>query len=418
MFKRNKKDEITYRTRFTYKDLTAMEEFLEEKQREGLQLVKYDSGIMTFEKCEPSDSRYSCEIFVDGDLFYPNKEFVQMCESGGWKYIADDDKGLYVFKTDDENVTDIMTDDKTKLSIIAKSHVLKSVGVAVGVIIYYVIKYCLDINEFFETWSNPVLISSRLTTIIMILLCAIYLIYQLSWLIKRKIELNNGEKLKFNNLRSFQNKWATIPTILLLWIAVETVFSIFICGEFDISVYVDLGAYAVLFIIFSCVLFKRRSDTDKIVKVAEITTMAVSVVAIALSFLISFVALPPVPNETDLSEKIVSELDIDDEDKEVYVSRTRFAQYYDNGWDFEMFVSRNSKLKDKYFSYMIDYYSDTDPKYTVSKNQLDDMIYYEFTNTEENYTYKLLAVKDDRVIAVGSPQENTAQIIYDALTSK
>lgn len=421
MCKRKKKDEIIFANKFTYKDLTAMEEFLEIKQQEGLQLVKCTDSAMTFKKCEPSHSRYSCEIFRAANRPKFDEEYIAFCEESGWKFVTSDLNGLYIFKTDDENVTDIMTDDQMKFSIIAKSFGRRAVLTALVALAYIIFDNVLDFNllEFYEIISNQLRLSKIIIMFMLAIICIINAITELSWLIKRKVELKKGERLRFNNSKDFEKSKLREGARIIIGFMISL---IAVSLQYD-HVSWSFLVYSALFLIpiFSMVgLMRKNSLLKKSAKKKMAMLIATSVAVVACALTVSFRVLPPIPDDTALAERIVAELDFEDDeyDADVDASRSRFAQHYDAGWRFKMQVSRLPKIKNKYLEYMIDYYGDVDSEYKMTKQKVGELEYYEFVSTEENYKYAIVAVIGDYVISFHSPAENAVEALQTIFETK
>ncbi|MCM1544222.1 MAG: DUF2812 domain-containing protein [Ruminococcus sp.] len=413
MCRKKKDDKITYAQEFTYKDLTAMEEFLEEKHREGLRLVKLDKDTMTFEKCEPSWVKYSCEIFANGDTFFVDREFVQMCEAGGWRFVAFDEKGLYVFKTYCKDTTDIMTDDKMKLSIIAKTLWRKAVFSMLGSLALYVIQIALWMHMM--DFEDIVSSSDALAAIAMVPMILLSYIARLGgeflWLIKRKAEVGRGEKLRFNN-QADKDKYA-------LYDAIEAIITCMLFLVMTMWFYNRISIFNIInILIVSLLIFipytawnmhKKKLISKSLKKKTAVFFAVISVMIVGLVCLPNL--LPKVPDETTLAEKISAELDLD---HEIDVSQSRLAQFYDAGWNFKMLVSRNQKIRNRFMQEKLDWFDDVGYSHESGEKTLGEMTYYEYIGAE----YAVVASAGDYVFVVHTEKDNAVQILHDALAAE
>lgn len=415
--KKKNADETIFSVNFTYQDLTAMEEFLEAKQQEGLQLVDYTSSLMKFKKCEPSESRYSCEIFLDRNRPDFDKDFVEMCESGGWKYICTDNAGLYIFKTDDENVTDIMTDDKMKLSLIAKSVGRSAILAALLALAYIAVYYFLSYGMLFKShdiMSSSLLISSAVIMATMLLSRIVDVVAKVAWFIKRKLEVKQGKKLRFNNLNDFETSKLYQTIGFIIKSTFDLIIIVLLYDSFTWWIVVFL---ATLLIVILVTIFDglKNKAIKKSLKKNTVILIVISVIIVACSFAVSRFVLAPIPDDTALAEKMATELEL--EDDEIDVSKSRFAQYYDLGWEVKMYVSRFPKIKNSYFDYIMDFCGGDDDDYTMTQKEFGQLKCYEFENGE-NYKYAMVADFEDYVIYIRFPKDNTIEKLQTVLLNK
>ena len=98
---------------FYYTELSAMAEYLEQQEKEGYRLTRFENGNLVFEKCEPRNIRYSVEIF-NGSSY---REFIESCTLEGWEHVTTYNGELYIFRTQKSDAIDIMTDKKEKFKI-------------------------------------------------------------------------------------------------------------------------------------------------------------------------------------------------------------------------------------------------------------------------------------------------------------
>ena len=120
MFKRNA-NEKKKAFDFYYTELPALTEYLEKQESEGYRLKKIENNMLVFEECEPRNFRYSAEIFKGSSY----KEFIESCTLEGWEHVATYNGELYIFRTQNPDAIDIMTDEKEKIKITAKRAILQ-----------------------------------------------------------------------------------------------------------------------------------------------------------------------------------------------------------------------------------------------------------------------------------------------------
>ena len=120
MFKRNTNEKKKFFD-FYYTELSALAEYLEQQESQGYRLQKMENKMFVFEKCEPRKIRYSAEIFKGSSY----KEFIESCALEDWEHVATYNGELYIFRTQESDAIDIMTDDNEKIKITTKRAILQ-----------------------------------------------------------------------------------------------------------------------------------------------------------------------------------------------------------------------------------------------------------------------------------------------------
>ncbi len=102
---------------FSYKDLDAVAEFLEDKAANGWEMTSLLGNTFGFRKVEPRQVKISVEI-VEADTDESEKQqFIEYCEADGWKHIFDFGK-LQFFENENLDAEPIHTDEEVKLNLV------------------------------------------------------------------------------------------------------------------------------------------------------------------------------------------------------------------------------------------------------------------------------------------------------------
>ncbi|MGN1195849.1 MAG: DUF2812 domain-containing protein, partial [Acutalibacteraceae bacterium] len=209
-----KYDPVKRTVNYDYTELTALEQYLENAEKEGLRLREFDRYKFYFEKCEPRTVRYSCVVFKDENR--PdglNKEFVELCKGAGWTLAAFDKKtdGLYIFRTSDKNADPIMTDDRQTLSFAARKTVRRNLFIN---LIYPVIcmlsiaeNVWFDVGIDATSLFKSVNILNIMLLVFWVLSISIPTAFFLDWYRKQKHRIANGERIGFFDIRQAEMRY-------------------------------------------------------------------------------------------------------------------------------------------------------------------------------------------------------------------
>lgn len=107
-----------------YSDLTAMCERFEKMESEGWRLTSL-GYLAEYRRCEPGKARYSAELLdaiIPAGSGIPERfrEYINLCEQTGW-FLVSHFGPLCIFRTENANAPDIISDPEEKLHIIKKA---------------------------------------------------------------------------------------------------------------------------------------------------------------------------------------------------------------------------------------------------------------------------------------------------------
>ena len=84
--------------------------WLQEMAEQGLVLKHIGFFICEFEKCEPHKRRYR---ILDKSHFSMSDEEKGIYDDAGWKYVPDEQGGVTIFTTDDEDAPELFSDKES-----------------------------------------------------------------------------------------------------------------------------------------------------------------------------------------------------------------------------------------------------------------------------------------------------------------
>lgn len=207
---------------YDYTELTALEQYLENAEKQGLRLRELDRYKFYFENCEPRTVRYSCVVFKDesrsGGL---NKEFVELCKGAGWTLAAFDKTTdeLYIFRTADKNADPIMTDDRQTLSFAARKNVRRNLFIN---LIYPVIcMLSIAENVWFDVGLDATSIFKSVNILNIMLLMfwvlsiSIPAVFFLDWYRKQKRRIDRGERIEFLDIGRAEKRYKVMSLVFI-----------------------------------------------------------------------------------------------------------------------------------------------------------------------------------------------------------
>ncbi|MBQ8783656.1 MAG: DUF2812 domain-containing protein [Clostridia bacterium] len=103
--------------KFSYTELTALEQYLTQKEENGLRFIKTEDGKIHFEQAPQRKIKYSAVIFTGHSM---KSDFIEACEAQGWEFVSSYCDELYIFRTENPDAEEIMTDQKDYLKTVAK----------------------------------------------------------------------------------------------------------------------------------------------------------------------------------------------------------------------------------------------------------------------------------------------------------
>ena len=211
---------------FEARDCHALELYLSEMAAKGWMLDEiWIFNIFKFKRCEPKNLRFAVDIprlsdtcpdtsLQNYELLF--NEYIEICESSGWKHIVEDSE-YQIFCTEDINVVDIQTDDSLKLDSLLKINS----------------GYLIQMLSFFflaMTWgkNNPTIESYSYGKLCMTIFYSsitfffgLNFLEDLLWKLSAKKSLKEGSIVKYPGLSSFKiklliQKYDSVAIIILL----------------------------------------------------------------------------------------------------------------------------------------------------------------------------------------------------------
>ncbi len=348
IFGKKNKDEVREVFNFNYTDLTAIEEYLTLKEKEGLSLKEIDGEKMIFTKAEPRENiRYCAEIYVGTS----RDDFLYSCQQEGWTHCGTYHGELYIFRTNQINATDIMTDEELKMKTIRRRALLRPGNISYFIlIILRALQFIMDVDmglnesdiEYWLWWIVIGVFAYRPVCIL-----ADYLI----WLVKAKGALRRGEKVKYLSLKGVKVRRLTEAIAFLVFCLASLAFvCIADAGQFE-----DYSVTYWLVIVFAALAFfsllsnfKTKTAYGKAVKVLTLIFVIEALIfGTYMSAKVSrqhFESTAKTYNTINIPFSL-SDLGYDEKDctdKCMRHNITRFAQHYFYSSDYEAEGAENA----------------------------------------------------------------------------
>ena len=211
---------------FEARDCHALELYLSEMAAKGWMLDEiWIFNIFKFKRCEPKNLRFTVDIprlsdtcpdasLQNYELLF--NEYIEICESSGWKHIVEDSE-YQIFCTEDINVVDIQTDDSLKLDSLLKINS----GYLIQMLSFFFLAMTWGKNNpTIESYSYGKLCMTIFYSSITFFFCLNFL-EDLLWKLSAKKSLKEGNIVKYPGLSSFKiklliQKYDSVAIILLL----------------------------------------------------------------------------------------------------------------------------------------------------------------------------------------------------------
>ena len=210
---------------FEARDCHALELYLSEMAAKGWMLDEiWIFNIFKFKRCEPKNLRFTVDIprlsdtcpdtsLQNYELLF--NEYIEICESSGWKHIVEDSE-YQIFCTEDINVVDIQTDDSLKLDSLLKINS----GYIQMLFFFFLAMTWGKNNPTIESYSYGKLCMTIFYSSITFFFCLNFL-EDLLWKLSAKKSLKEGNIVKYPGLSSFKiklliQKYDSVAIIILL----------------------------------------------------------------------------------------------------------------------------------------------------------------------------------------------------------
>ncbi|MGN1195848.1 MAG: DUF2812 domain-containing protein [Acutalibacteraceae bacterium] len=273
---------------FDYSEIAALSEYLEKCESEGLRFRHKSNMFLYFERCEPKKVRYSAEVFkpIKNAWFGKtemNSDFVDLCRQAGWQLVDFDGASLYVFRSEDMDAVPIMTDEKKKLSIVAKEFINKYVLPQILVITIWLLNFATRVASDSLFDISDVLLLFVISLLLLYMSVRIFLSL-LRWRKSRK-RLENAQKTEYGELKEKTKKdlmRAAVMNgcVLLLFLLISCLY----IGTFGRMLEIVLLAVSAVLIVGE--LFMLRSGKDFLTAVRRKHAMVYPPVAALLIVLL------------------------------------------------------------------------------------------------------------------------------------
>ncbi|MBQ8228759.1 MAG: DUF2812 domain-containing protein [Clostridia bacterium] len=207
---------------FNYTELTAIEQYLTQKEKDGLKLQKIENGRFYFLKSDHRKIRYSAVIFTGHSV---KNDFITTCENQGWEFVCSYLDEMYIFRTQNSDAVEIMTDEKENFKTVAKRAFLQPGYITFS---FYALFLLFKVIFFRNHFEGIIATDAEDCTVLMFVLLsflqtAIKLLHFACWYQKSRKLINENKKIPFSDLKKAEKTakiWNIInlayPVLLLL----------------------------------------------------------------------------------------------------------------------------------------------------------------------------------------------------------
>ena len=417
---------------FDYTELTALCEHLEIREREGKKLKDIDKYSLTYDITEPREIRYSAVIFNRALM---HKDFVATCEQESWEYVGSHNE-LYVFRTQNPDATEIMTDEKENFRTVTKAFLLNPRFLGFSVVTFNaamrLITHCITRVDL--PW-NPSLPADALfflhlfLTSISLALVFIQTEEFLEWYIKAKKAVRNNEEIPFMNLKERNIKLIGRRILYSMWIiAVSVLFVMIFHGYFFEKTIFGVLAIT-LGVAGGIIIYKLFNVKGKLIKLLLMILSLAVISSASYGFYTSFeTAYNENPHIIRKENIPVTAADFNYGECQctneiTNYSGTRLAQYYyilskcschDSYMRYTVFVSNNPETRAKYIEDLKEEFDNLTP-YKSQKSDWDEQ-YRTVTHNGKINVYGF-AVKGNTIVYLYSSGDNVDDF-FDVAYSK
>lgn len=209
---------------FRYTDLKTMCEYLEDMSEKGWALKSMSSFMVEFERIELRKVRYAVELLdtvsaYSDEISENEQEYIDMCEQAGWEFVCNK-RQMYIFRTEDENAPEIVSDSEDKLHNI-KTGMLKSYFLWWCIFLAWFLFVLLSTVTTYWAIGSYIELSYRIMTVFILIILVLIIYVQIlvfwRWSIKAKKALDNDNTIPYVNLRKIKlRKWSVVFSIFLL----------------------------------------------------------------------------------------------------------------------------------------------------------------------------------------------------------
>ena len=257
---------------FNNTQLTAICEFLAEKEAEGLKLFKYTSGKFTFKMAPPAKARYCAVVnrSVRAD------DFLSAAEERGWEFISTYNN-IYFFRSENLSAREPENDPKGTLKVSFSA--LSGTLVWLGLVLFHFLRV-----SFFEMgYKIPIEVNNADLTFIVLcfalaLQSLINITHYILWRIKANRAVKNDEAIPFYNLKQAKRlhlfDLLSMIAVIILWFGSLCVFSLGYSNE-TVIFWVIGGLYCFyIFVVFAeRIHFERKHTAVKAVALLLLTAV-------------------------------------------------------------------------------------------------------------------------------------------------
>ncbi|MFI3141154.1 MAG: DUF2812 domain-containing protein [Clostridia bacterium] len=384
------------------------EQRLERYAKEGLILKKIGNDLITLEKSEPQNLKYTVTYFKEGDFFNPQQTdnqltYLEYAKESGWDLVCENGK-LQVFSSTLENPIPFETDEQEKLDNIHECMMKSIVKVHAILICLLMIQLSLRIYTIsFDPigfLEDNITISSLIYSSMLILFLSYKVLSYLNWHRKSQKSIDLGEGIV--NPRSKIAK-AIEYSCCFIFAAVFFSSTFVMLKDFNLEIIAVITACAVGSLALFRFLVHIQKRLNVPARINKIVTTSIYLIVSVICFVsIMYIGFQYGVKsiEPTTTENLVSKDDFPLTCEQLYPGE------YDDNYSFELDVTNTILLKkEEYVQEELDefyvYGSPYQLSYTIYTSWFNCVEDYIFDNIMDEYTcyvdFDILEELDDEL---------------------
>lgn len=353
-----------------------------------------------------------------------HKDFVVTCEQEGWEYVGSHNE-LYVFRTQNPDAAEIMTDEKENFRTVTKAFLLNPRFLGFSVVTFNtamrLITHCITRVDL--PWNPPLPADALFFLHLFLTSIPLALVFIqtgefLEWYIKAKKSVRNGREIPFMNLKERNIKLIGRRILYSMWIiTVSVLFVMIFHGYFFEKTIFGVLAIA-LGVAGGIIIYKLFNVKGKLIKlllmILSLAVISSASYGLYASFETAYNENPYIIREENIP---VTAADFNYGECQctneiTNYSGTRLAQYYNihsecschGGYmRYTVFVSNNPETRAKYIEDLKEEFDNLTP-YKSQKSDWDEQ-YRTVTHDGKINVYGF-AVKGNTIVYLYSSGDN------------
>lgn len=401
-FKTNPNRKVVYRLT-TVTGYKSLESYLSKMAAKGYMVIKISNAYVTFEKCEPIELDFNVGLFYKSIFSSARNidemDYKKLCIDSGWTFVFANDMFQIFYKTKDQEITPILTDEEEEYKLIKKIFI-KTDFAYIFIIVLYV--GLIGLNAFgfgYRSLYTNTQLFMNIWPILLLITFSIRFFHPFIWLITNRYRLNKGLGLKYVSEKQRSRSEFLLIFILIVHLLLFMLSNVYGGSRFSStlsSVTSFVSVILLTVVTFYFAKYIKRIDTKPIVRMI---VFSVSLLVVGYVLIIGTIVIVFMGGNDQVEEQIIMEaskyaltLEQFGPDKEInhtsvteefsiVVNRTKYVESY--------FDDKNSDLNEFIRTDTIECRAEFVAKYIYK-----DMYEHELERYKYRDDYKDIAIED------------------------